>query len=211
MSWLSRLRARIKGSLYGGGERDRGDHPDDIVSALALRDGDLVADLGSGGGYFTFRLARAVAPSGVVFAVDTDRDLLAEIERRAAREALPVTTVRALPDASDLPRPVDVVFASHSYHHLPDRPAYFRRLRASLRPGGRVAIVEGRPTGFFRRLFGHVTAPDAIRDEMSSAGFALTASHDIAPKDSFQVFALDPGQDVNQGSNDVDGGATLRR
>jgi arsenite methyltransferase len=211
VSWLSGLRARVKGRLYGGGDADRGDNPDAIVSALALHDGDLVADLGSGGGYFTFRLARAVAPSGVVFAVDTDPDLLTEIERRAAREGLPVTTVRASPDASDLPRPVDLVFASHSYHHLPDRPAYFRHLAASLRPGGRVAIVEGRPMGFFRRLFGHVTAPDAIREEMSRAGFAMIASHDIAPRDSFQVFAPDAGQGANQGSNDVDGGATLRR
>lgn len=195
MSWFASARARLRARIYGPVDGDRGDRPDVMVGALELRDGDLVVDLGSGGGYFTFRLARAVAPSGVVYAVDTDAGLLARIAARAAGDGVAVRTIRAEEGAPNLPEPVDLVFAAHSYHHLPDRVAYFRRLAGSLRPGGQVAITELRPIGFWRRMFGHATADEMVRSEMARAGYTLVVSHDIVPKASLQVFrpSADPG------------------
>jgi len=190
---VDRLRLAAKRFAYNGIGRDRWQEPDAIVTALGLRDGHRVADLGSGTGYFTQRLARAVTPGGVVFAVDTDRQLLDEVERVASRAGLAnVVAVPAGNDGVTLPEPVDLVFISHVYHHLPDPSAYLARLGTSLRPGGRVAILEGRATNRLTRWFGHVTEPDVVRREMAAAGYRLAEELPSRPRESFQVFELVP-------------------
>ena len=160
------------------------------MAALGLQPGQQVADLGSGSGYFTFRLVAAVAPCGVVYAVDTDKDLLSTIEERAGREGLAVTPVLSEGEALALPEPVDLIFLSHSFHHLPGTGAYLGAARDQLTPGGRIAIVEGRPKGLFHRLFGHATDPADVRSQMTAAGYRLVAAHEFLRNDSFQVFEL---------------------
>ena len=189
MSWLTRLRLAFKRLMYSPASRDRDQRPDEIIAALGIRGGDTVVDLGSGTGYYTFRLARAVGPSGRVYAVDTDRELLDDLARRAPDEGVGnLETSRPAADDPGLPEPVDVVFLSHAYHHLPDRVRYFSRLVRNLRPGGRVAIVEARRRGF-ARIFGHATDPTIVRSEMEAAGYRLLAVHDIVDHESYQVFA----------------------
>lgn len=155
-----------------------------------------MADIGAGGGYFSFRLARAVGPSGRVYAVDVDDDLLAYVAERAAETgAANVEAVRAAPDDPDLPdASIDLVFVCNTYHHLPDRVVYFRRLLDDLAPNGRVAIVEldGRQGGLTRWL-GHSTSAETIRREMADAGYERLASHDLLERQSFQVFRADDG------------------
>jgi arsenite methyltransferase len=183
--------AGIKARAYGGPhDPDRDEHakPDEVVSALALLGGERVADLGSGGGYYTFRLARAVGPTGVVYAVDVDDGLLRRIARHAEREGLAnVRTVSSAPDEPGLPEPVELMFASNSYHHIPDRVGYFRRAERDLQPGGRIAIVEGRRVGIARFL-GHATDPDRIVSELSAAGYQLITRHEFLADASFQIF-----------------------
>jgi len=130
----------------------------------------------------------------VVTNVDTGADAqsvhdrLDDLAHRATREGIPnLRTTHPAPTEAGLPEPVDLVFLSHVYHHLPDRIGYFGRLARSLRPGGRVAIVEGRRQGM-ARIFGHATEPEVVRREMESAGYRLAASHSIVPNESFQVF-----------------------
>ncbi len=184
---LARLRVAIVRRMFEGSGRDRRQQPDKIVALLRLAPGSHVADLGAGTGYFTFRLARAVGPSGVVYAVDTEQTRLVDLARRAA-DWPSIVTIRPEPTQVQLPELVDLVFLAHAYHHLPDRTGYFGQLRTSLRDGGRVAIVEGRPTGFVRRLFGHVTEPEVIVAEMAAAGYELLERPDVAASDSFQIF-----------------------
>jgi arsenite methyltransferase len=184
--------ARLRGALYSGFGRDRWQKPDDVIATLGLKPGDRVADLGSGGGYFTFRLARAVGPTGVVFAVDRDGGLLEEIGRRATREnTANVRTVDARDDDPALPEPVQLVFVSNAYHHLENRVDYFRGASRYLAPGGRIAILEGKREGLMARLFGHATSPATIRAEMRSAGYRVVDAHDLLHRESFLVFALE--------------------
>jgi predicted methyltransferase len=188
VSWIGRLKIAIKRLMYSPASRDREQRPDEIIAALGIHDGETVVDLGSGTGYYTFRLARAVGPTGRVYAIDTDTDLLDDIERQAPGEGVGnLRTSRPTADDPGLPEPADLVFLSHVYHHLPNRPAYFGRLIRSLRPGGRVAIIEARRKGF-ARIFGHATEPAIVRGEMDAAGYSLSASHEIVPRESFQVF-----------------------
>jgi predicted methyltransferase len=188
MSALTRIRIAIKGFFYSPAGRDRKQRPDEIVAALAIRPGETVVDLGSGTGYYTFRLAQAVGPTGRVWAVDTDADLLDDLERRAERDRVAnLRTTHPRPDEAGLPEAADLVFLSHVYHHLPERAAYFSRLARSLKPGGRVAVIEKRIQGL-ARIFGHASDPAAIRREMESAGYRLAAAHAIVPDETFQVF-----------------------
>jgi arsenite methyltransferase len=184
---VAALRRRIKRSLISGPGRDRRQEPDRIVSALGLRPGQRAADVGSGSGYFTFRLAEHVAPDGRVYAVDTDADMLWFVEQGAGVNGV-VVPVLLSDGALSLPEPVDLLFLVHSYHHLPERVGYFAAARRHLRDGGRVAIVESRPIGLFARLFGHATDPGRITSEMEQAGYHLAAEHDFPPDDSFLIF-----------------------
>jgi arsenite methyltransferase len=187
---LADLAAGLRAACYGrdaGGARDGSDA---VIAALGLRPGDRVADLGSGGGYYTYRLADAVGLSGLVYAVDVDRGLLRVLEREARRRGYgQVVAVEAGPTDPALPEPVDLVFASASYHHLPDPSPYFAALARYLRPAGRVAVLESRPEGL-RRLLGHATHPDVVRAELAAAGYRLVATPDAPRGASLQLFAV---------------------
>ncbi|MAE93425.1 MAG: SAM-dependent methyltransferase [Deltaproteobacteria bacterium] len=182
----------LKRQAYEGGDRDSWQQPEKVVAALALAPNAEVADLGAGGGYFTFRLADAV-PQGRVYAVDVDEDMTRYLEERSVEEGRRnVTVVLAEPEDAGLPGQVDWVFTCNTFHHLPDQAAYFERLKASLAPGGRVAIVEYVPEEGFSLLGDHATGEDSIRAAMEQAGYELEADHSFLARQSFLVFAPRP-------------------
>jgi arsenite methyltransferase len=154
----------------------------------------VVADIGSGFGDFAFRFAEAVAPSGRVYCVDTDRDLLDVIAHRAAQTELhDVRVIEAAPDDAGLPEPVDLAFFSATFHHLPDRDAYVAGLRAYLRPGARVVILETRPTRWTSLMGGHATAPAEVRRILAAAGYRAVASEDLVRFSTIQTFEIETG------------------
>ncbi len=158
-------------AVFDDPARDAWQQPDAVLRALALAPDARVADLGAGTGYFAVRLAAAV-PQGRVWALDVEPTLVRHMVARAAQQHLGnLFAVLCTPDDAMLPEPVDAVLVVDTFHHLEDRPGYFRRLASSLRPGGRVVIVdftrespEGPPVAM--RL-----APDAVDAEMTTAGF----------------------------------------
>ncbi len=179
----------VKRCAYESGDRDAWQKPDEVVRALELGPGARVADLGSGGGYFTFRLAEAVGPAGKVFAVDVDEGMNAYVRDEAAKRGIAqVADVLAAYDDPRIPEPVDLIFTSNTYHHLENRPAYFGNARRYLRPGGRVAVVEYKSQGFFQWLFPHSTEDSDIRAEMEQAGYALAREHDFLERQHFLIF-----------------------
>jgi len=179
---------------YEGFGRDRWQKPDQVIQVLSIQPGDSVADLGAGGGYFTFRLADAVGPTGKVYAVDVDRDMLDYIAKQSAAEKREnVITVAADYDDSKLPdASVNLLFTSNTYHHLENRTAYFERNSRVLRPGGRVAIIDLDSSGWFMWLFGHSTEHDDIVREMNAAGYEVVGDHHFLSRQSFIVFARRP-------------------
>lgn len=157
-----------------------------VVSALGLKPGQLVVDLGSGSGLFTRALARSVAPNGTAFAVDIDPALLKIVESSAKRSAIKnLATVLAAPDDPKLPQAVDVIFICDTFHHLPDKPTYARTLYRYLKPGGRVAVIDFTndwPGGHDAMRY----TPDDLERWMTGAGFARDQSFDF-PKNSFFI------------------------
>ncbi|HVL53598.1 MAG TPA: methyltransferase domain-containing protein, partial [Vitreimonas sp.] len=116
----------LQRALFRGGQRsDRLRDPDAVIAALRLQPGDRVADLGPGYGHFTVRLAAAVAPGGIAYAVDVDADVLDDLRR--ATDERGITNLRLAatdPRRLELPEPVDLLFVSATYHHLRDPERY---------------------------------------------------------------------------------------
>lgn len=175
--------------IFDDPARDAWQKPDQVIQALALAPDALVADIGAGTGYFAVRLARAV-PRGHVYAADVEPDMVRYLAERARREGIGnLTPVQASPSDARLPQAVDLVLLVNTYHHVGERPAYFRRLQRSLRPGGRVAIVDfhlDAPVGPPRRT----RIPAAVvKEEMGEAGYGLATEHGFLPHQYFLVFA----------------------
>ena len=126
--------------------RDAWQKPKEVVEKLALAPGARVADIGAGGGYFTWHLADAVGPNGMVYAVDVDETGLEIIRKELqTRDVKNVVPIHAEPMDAKLPRPVDLVFSCDTYHHMQDRAAYFQSLARYLKPHGQVAILDFHP------------------------------------------------------------------
>lgn len=129
--------------LLEGPDRDAWQRPEQIMDHLGIAEGSVVADLGAGGGWFTIRLARRVGPNGRVYAQDIQPEMIGAIRRRVDREELKnVRTVLGTPQDPHLPDPVDVVLIVDAYHEMEQPQALLGNVRRSLKPGGRVGIVE---------------------------------------------------------------------
>lgn len=182
---------KFKARLFNKEAAKPASKPDEILEILNLEPGQSVADIGSGGGYFALRFAKAVGTAGVIYAVDTNQGLLDIIRQYAKdRDLVNIKMTLAQKDHAPLPeQSVDLIFTRDSYHHLPNRVSYFRGLAQALREGGRVVIIDYKPGNFFRKLFGHFTDPDVIIKEMQQAGYQLASKHTILSKQSFLIFS----------------------
>lgn len=170
--------------------RDAWQKPRQVVERLDIEPGARVADLGAGGGYFTWYLAEAVGPQGKVYAVEIDETALAIIEKEMkSRGVTNVVPTRAEPDDARIPEPVDLVFSCDTYHHMEDRIAYFRSLARYLKRDGKVAILDFHAEGFFSGLLGHGTTKEEVRREMEAAGYRLAADYDLVDRQHFQIFS----------------------
>jgi SAM-dependent methyltransferase len=131
-----------------GPDRERWQQPDTIMDALGIHEGSTVADLGAGGGWFTVRLARRVGPNGRVYAEDVQKPMIESMERRIRREGLPnVTMVLGTEEDPKLPAPVDAVLIVGVYGEVLKPVELLKNVRNSLRPGGRVGVVDFRKDG----------------------------------------------------------------
>ena len=170
--------------------RDAWQKPNQVVEKLDIEPGARVADLGAGGGYFTWYLAAAVGPRGKVYAVEIDDTALAIIEQEMkSRGVTNVVPLRAEANDAKLPEPVDLVFSCDTYHHMEERVAYFRSLERYLKPDGKVAILDFHAQGFFSGLLGHGTTKQQVRQEMGTAGYRLAADYDLIDRQHFQIFS----------------------
>jgi len=185
---------KLKQWAYEGVNRDQWQQPEKVIAALTLRPGDQVADLGAGGGYFTFKLAKAVGSTGKVYAVDIDREMTNLIAQRAQKDAVKnVETIVAKADDPLLPKTsVDLIFTSNTYHHIDNRIAYLRNLQQYLKSGGRVAIIDFDRRAWIEGLLSHYTPTEVIKREMEQSGYALQQNLDFLDRQSFLIFAVKP-------------------
>jgi len=164
------------------------------LSELALKEGEKVAEIGSGGGYFALRFAAAVGPSGKVFCIDVNPNFLKFVEKSAKKAGLTNVQTVLSPQMYDtvLKGSIDLVFLRGVYHHLEDRSEYFRKVAVLLSPKGRVAVIDYRPEVHkaFGPPKGHGTAPQIMIAEMQSAGYEVLSKHEFLQTLSFIIFRV---------------------
>lgn len=169
-------------------ERDKWQMPDKVIATLGLKPGNAVADIGAGTGYFTLRLAQS-STHPKVFAADIEPNMLEHIRKRAVAAKLTnITTVKAGADSPNLPEAVDVILIVNTYHHIPNRKAYFAKLASSLKPGGRLAIVDWKPKAPMGPPEQFRFTPEKMSEELSAAGYKKAAQHEFLPNQNFLVF-----------------------
>ena len=168
--------------------RDAWQKPHEVIQALQLAPGAVVADIGAGTGYFAVRLAH-MASQGRVYAVDTEPDMVKYLGERARKSGLKnLVPVQGAPDDPKLPAKVDLVLMVDVYHHIGGRDAYFRKLAGSLRPGGAVAIIDFTKESPVGPPPSARIAASEVKAEMQRAGYVLATEHDFLPNQYFLVF-----------------------
>jgi len=182
---------QLKAEMFNREASDPKNKPNKILEVLALKHGQMVADIGAGGGYFTLRFAEAVGKDGRVFAVDTNPKFLEFINDCAKKGGLDnVETILAAGENLALPKgSLDLIFMRNVCHHLQDRVEYFRKLRHLLKPNGRIAIIERAKPLTFHGMFGHYVPRETIIKEMKEAEFLVNQDFDFLPGQSFIIFA----------------------
>lgn len=163
-----------------------------VMDILGISPGKNAADIGAGSGWFTVRAARRVTETGEVYAVDINADAIRYIKSRADKEHLPnVKTVLSKADDAQLPaNAVDAVLLLKTYHEVEKPVVLLRNLRASLRAGAKVGIIDRNGTGE-----NHGVAKDVVVREAGEAGYGLIAQYDFVKGDNmdyFLVFQLKP-------------------
>jgi len=159
--------------------RDEWQKVDEIVVALDLEEGERLADIGAGRGFFTLRLARVVGPAGRVFAVDIDEEVLEQLRASLRRAGLQnVETILSEPDDPLLPdTSVDAVLMVIAYHEMREHEAMLAGVKRALRPGGRLVIVDNpvRDSTASRReqMRRHHIDIKIVEQDLIAAGFEI--------------------------------------
>ena len=182
-----------KARMFNRKASDPKNKPDWVLDHLALQSGNIVADIGAGGGYFSLRFAEALGKDSVVFAVDTNSGFLEFIKERAKEKGLDnIKTVFTSEDGASLPESVDLIFMRNVCHHISNRINYFIKLKKVLKERGRIVILEYREANgcTFRGLFRHYVPKKTIIEEMTQAGFQLEEDLEFLPEQSFTIFSI---------------------
>jgi SAM-dependent methyltransferase len=167
-----------------------------LVESFKIKPGDVVADIGTGVGYMLPLLRKAVGPTGRVIAQDIYADFLARVNEKIKINGWNnVTTILGIPADPNLPHgEIDVVLAVDVYHHLDYPGETISSVRKSLKPGGRLIVVDfyrsrKHPRGTFDDLHYHIRADrDEFATEIALGGFRLADAFDHLHHEYVLVF-----------------------
>jgi arsenite methyltransferase len=184
-------------------KRDAYQKPDEVIAALAVREGEVIADIGSGSGYFTLRLAEAVGAKGRVYGVDVSPDMIIHLNRRIRDLGVRnVTTILAPPDDPLLPdASIDRFFICDVWHHVENQAQYLALMKKMLKrggggappleKGGQVVMIDfhkkALPVG--PPLEMKIAREDLIA-QMQKHGFKVVKEHTFLPHQYFLVFQV---------------------
>jgi arsenite methyltransferase len=180
-------------SLLEDPQRDAYQKPHDVVMALGLKEGEVVADIGAGSGYFAWRFTHHVGDKGKVYAVDINPDMIVYMNRRFRDMQLKnIATVLAAPDDPFLmDASIDRFFFCDTWHHIENKTQYLTLMKKMLKPEGQVIMIEfhkkeltvGPPVEM------KIAREDLVR-QMETNGFKLAKEHTFLPYQYFLVFTL---------------------
>ena len=172
-------------------QRDAYQKPREVLTALNLKPGEVIADIGAGSGYFTFRIAHHLGPKGKVYAVDVSPDMILHLNRRIRDlKTTNVASVLADPDDPLLPdQSIDRFFICDVWHHVANPSKYLGMMKKMLKPGGEVIMIDfhKKELPFGPPMQMKIAREDLIK-QMDINGFQLTKEHSFLPYQYFLVF-----------------------
>jgi SAM-dependent methyltransferase len=172
-------------------ERDDEEEPDLALRLLRIQRGSTVADIGAGSGYFTLRLARAVGEKGTVYATDIQQGMLDLLQKNVARAKLTnIVPVLGGVDDPKLPaNTIDLALMVDVYHEFSQPQRVLQRIRDSLKPGGRLVLIEYRAEDpDVPILLDHKMTKAQVKLEVEHEGFKQTRVFDDLPRQHLIVF-----------------------
>lgn len=176
-------------------DREMEESPSRAIRALRLQPGQVVADIGAGSGYYTVRLARAVGPTGRVYATDIQPGMLDLLRRQATRAKLD-NIVPVLGTATDPKLPaasLDLALMVDVYHELSEPQVFIRRLREALKPDGRLVLLEFRKEDPRIPIYEvHKMSVADVRAEFEAEGYRLSAVLNDLPWQHILVLTRTP-------------------
>lgn len=174
-------------------KRDVYQKPHEVITALGLKEGEVIADIGAGSGYFALRFANHVGDRGRVYAVDVSPDMVRVVNRRTRDAGLRnLVSVLAEPDDPLLAdASIDRFFVCDVWHHIESQPKYLGLMKKMLKPGGQVVMIDfhkrelpvGPPVGM------KIAREDLVK-QMEQNGFRLAKEHTFLPYQYFLVFTV---------------------
>jgi ubiquinone/menaquinone biosynthesis C-methylase UbiE len=174
-------------SIFEEPGRDKRLQIDRVMDLLNIKPGSTVADIGAGGGWFSVRAARRVAPNGRVIAEEINPKAITSIQQRAKREHLSnIETLLGTPDDPKLaPNSLDAALMLKVYHEIAHPPPVLANLREALKPGARFGIIDRNGTGA-----DHGLNEPILRAEVERAGFRQVARYDFTKADGQDYFLI---------------------
>jgi arsenite methyltransferase len=172
--------------------RDAYQKPHEVLTALNIKPGEVIADIGAGSGYFTFRLAHFVGDKGKVYAVEVSPDMIRHVNRRI-RETKTTNVITVLADNDDplLPdRSVNRFFICDVWHHVDNQTKYLSLMKNMLKPGGEIVMIDfhKKELPFGPPMQMKIAREDLIK-QMEANGFRVSKEHTFLPIQYFLVFA----------------------
>ena len=170
-------------------EREKVERVPDVLTALGVRDGAHVADLGSADGFYTLRIAKAVAPSGKAYAIDIEQKSLDKLRERAEKDAITnVDIILSEPADPKLPAgALDAVLIRNAYHEFVAYPEILKGVMSGLKPGGLLVVSDSIGDSVLdkpreQQVKEHYIAPGIVEAELREAGFEILDRDDAFTK-----------------------------
>lgn len=191
--YLEERSVEIRLKLLEKPSQEENKQPERVLDVLGVKEADVVADVGAGSGLFTFHLAPRVGPGGRVYAVEIEEKFIDLIRSKAEQRQIDNITLIKSSDADpNLPHSsCDKIVMAGVYYYLADPAAFMGAVRAALKPGGSLALIdldEAKLPEKMKSKKKKIRKTDEIIEEMKRAGFELQEAHDFLPRRFLLVF-----------------------
>ena len=179
--------------------REEEEKPYEVIETMGLKNGDIVADIGAGSGYFSRKMAKAVAPEGKVYAVDIQPEFIAMLEQVKQEQSIE-NLIPVLGEGDDPklpPNSIDSILLTDVYHEFQQPEAMLAKMREALKDDGLVALIEYRLLGETAAHIKteHRMSVRQVLAEWQPAGFILVDLLEFLPAQHFFIFKKDPNYD----------------
>jgi len=165
-------------------ERDKWQHPEEIVAAMGLKPGATVADIGAGTGYMVAPLSKEVGKDGTVIAIDASAEMVEYLQKRSAElgPAKIVPRKVAMDDPELQTASLDGVLTLDTWHHVKGREAYAQKVYEGLKPGGRFVVVDYEVDAKVGPPKSMRLTPGQVTKQLESAGFRAETVNESMPR-----------------------------